>query len=128
MYIEKLGKNNRQIDSKLLHFAADYYGFDYIKLRMTTKPANKLGGYRSYAINCNNLNGEKINTLLWFADFEFGSLLDEVVNNDDYVDFMASNMEIISRELSDLYLKDQYEFVNNNPEDNLSADGMDTNN
>lgn len=99
MYIEKLGRNNRQIDSRLLQFAAEYYGFDYLKLRISAKPANQLDGYRSYAVNCRNSKGEKIHTLIWFSDFEFGSLLDESVNNNSYVEFLSTNLGEISQDL-----------------------------
>ena len=100
MYIEKIGRNNRQIDSKLLQFAAGYYGIDYLKLRMSAKPANQLDGYRSYAINCKNKKGEKVHTLIWFSDFEFGDLTDNLTNNDYYFSFMVERLREIDPTLA----------------------------
>ena len=100
MYIEKLGRNNRQIDSKLLQFAAGYYGVDYLKLRMSAKPATQLDGYRSYAVNCKNNKGEKINTLIWFSDLEFGDLTDNRTNNDYYFAFMVERLREIDPTLA----------------------------
>lgn len=122
MYIEKLGRSGRQIDSSLLQFAAEYYDIDYLKLRMSAKSANKLEGYRSFAVKCKTNSGETISSLLWFSDFEFGSTNDEAVNNDSYVKYMADNLGSISKQLSEQYLQDQYIFINN-----ISNDGMGTN-
>ena len=109
MYIEKLGRNNRQIDSKLLQFVANYYNIDYLKLRMSSKLANKLDGYRSYAVNCKNTKGEKINTLIWFSDFEFGTLnAGEKVDVTSYLQYMATNLGESSQSL----LEDFYDDLN----------------
>ena len=113
MYIEKLGNNNRQVDSVLLQFAADYYGFDYLKLRRLSKPANKLDGYRSYAVNARNSEGVKVHTLIWFADFEFGSLIDgEIVDNSKYIQYM---LDTLPKEIVDAYQTDYNAFVSDNP-------------
>ena len=117
MYIEKLGRNNRQIHSRLLQFAAEYYGFDYLKLRMSARLANQLNGYRSFVIKAKKLNGEKVSTLIWFSDFEFGTLLDEFSSNSTYVEFMHDSMAEISPELAENYLQDYEGWINYTPTD-----------